>query len=462
MKTLYLRIVLTTALVMLLSSLLAFVISNMYYQYNLKPYNDEKMTDMTNDIIQFYKENPEVSLPAYLNSIGDLGYQIYLADSPDQGTFYGGDFRKKNLDSDLIRQVLGGQVYHGIADFPAKLFITGFFDNSLGNSIGMPITVNGETHALFVRPNVELQFGELRIFFALLLVLTTLISIILVFISTRYIVKPVTRLTEATKQIAKGNYHIKLNARRRDEIGKLANHFSQMAKSLEQLESMRQEFVSNVSHEIQSPLTSIQGFSERLKSNQLTEEERLHYLDVISSESRRLSQLSKQLLTLASLDKEESIIDKQLYSAKDQIKQVVYMLEWNWREKEIALDLQLSSAEVYADPKWMHQVWVNLITNSIKFTDPGGTIRIRLEEKNNHHLIEIEDTGIGIKEEDLPYIFNRFYKTDKVRNRSEGSSGLGLAIVKRIIDMHDGQITVHSELGKGTCIQIWIPISSPE
>ena len=462
MKTLYLRIVLTTALVMLLSSLLAFVISNTYYQYNLKPYNDKKMTVMTNDIIQFYKENPEVNLPAYLNSIGDLGYQIYLADSPDQGTFYGGDFRKKNLDADVIRQVLGGQVYHGIADFPAKLFITGFFDNSLSNSIGMPITVNGKTHALFVRPNVELQFGELRIFFALLLVLTTLISIILVFISTRYIVKPVTRLTEATKQIAKGNYHIKLHARRRDEIGMLANHFSQMAKSLEQLESMRQEFVSNVSHEIQSPLTSIQGFSERLKSNQLTEEERLHYLDVISDESRRLSQLSKQLLTLASLDKEESIIDKQLYSAKDQIKQVVYMLEWNWREKEIALDLQLSSAEVYADPKWMHQVWVNLITNSIKFTDPGGTIRIRLEEKDNHHLIEIEDTGIGIKEEDLPYIFNRFYKTDKVRNRSEGSSGLGLAIVKRIIDMHDGQITVHSELGKGTCIQIWIPISSPE
>lgn len=462
MKTLYLRIVLTTALVMLLSSLLAFVISNAYYQYNLKPYNDEKMTDMTDDMIQFYKENPEVSLPAYLNSIGDLGYQIYLADSPDQGTFYGGDFRKKDLDGDVIRQVLGGQVYHGIAEFPAKLFITGFFDNSLSNSIGMPIAVNGQTHAIFVRPNVELQFGELRIFFALLLVLTTLISIILVFISTRYIVKPVTRLTEATKQIAKGNYHIKLNDRRRDEIGMLANHFSQMAKSLEQLESMRQEFVSNVSHEIQSPLTSIQGFSERLKSSQLTEEDRLHYLDIISDESRRLSQLSKQLLTLASLDKEESIIDKQLYSAKDQIKQVVYMLEWNWREKEIALDLQLSSASIYADPKWMHQVWVNLITNSIKFTEPGGTIRIRLEEEDNHHLIEIEDTGIGITEEDLPYIFNRFYKTDKVRNRSEGSSGLGLAIVKRIIDMHNGQITVHSEPGKGTRIQIWIPISSSD
>ncbi|WP_211747762.1 HAMP domain-containing sensor histidine kinase [Paenibacillus sp. Marseille-Q4541] len=462
MKTLYLRIVLTTVLVMLLSSLMAFVISNAYYQFNLKPYNDEKMTDITSDIIHFYEQNPEVNLPAYLTSVGELGYQIYLAETVDQGTFYGGAFRKEDLRTDKIQKVLNGYVYHGIVAFPVGVFITGFFDNALSNSIGMPIVVDGQTQALFVRPNVELQFGEMRIFFALLLVLTTLISILLVFVSTRYIVKPISRLTEATKQLAKGTYHFKLNVNRRDEIGMLANHFSQMAKSLEQLESMRQEFVSNVSHEIQSPLTSIQGFSERLKSDQLTEEDRLHYLDIISAESRRLSQLSKQLLTLASLDKEDSIMDKQMYSAADQIKQVVYMLEWNWREKDIAMDLHLASAPIYADPKWMHQVWVNLITNSIKFTEPGGTVRIRSYQKEQHYWIEIEDTGIGMHDEEIPYIFNRFYKADKARLRTEGSSGLGLAIVKRIIDMHDGNIVVQSQLGKGTLIQISIPISSPE
>lgn len=459
MKTLYLRIVLTTFLVMLLSSFTAFFISNVYYQSSLKPYNDKKMTDMANDIIQFYSENPEVNLHAYLGSIGDLGYQIYLADAPDHGTFFGGDYRKIDLDNSIVQQVLDGEVYHGIAHFPASMFITGFFDNSLSNSIGMPITVNGQTEALFVRPNVELQFGELRIFLALILVLTAIISILLVFISTRYIVNPITRLTEATKQIAKGTYHIKLNVKRRDEIGMLANHFSQMAKGLEQLESMRQEFVSNVSHEIQSPLTSIQGFSERLKSNQLTEEERLHYLDIISGESRRLSQLSKQLLTLASLDKEDSIIDKQHYSVRDQIKQVIYMLEWNWREKDITVDMQLSPAQLYADPKWMYQVWVNLISNSIKFTQPHGTIRIRFEQDEEYSHIEIEDTGIGIPEEDLPYIFNRFYKTDKSRNQSEGS-GLGLAIAKRIIDMHEGQIHVYSQPGTGTKFHILLPITS--
>src|SRR5690606_37988171 len=149
-------------------------------------------------------------------------------------------------------------------------------------------------------------------------------------VSTRYIVNPIVKLTEATKTLAQGKYNIQLEVKRRDEIGKLAGTFMQMAKSLEQLDQMRQEFVSNVSHEIQSPLASIQGFSHTLQSADLPEEQRRRYLAIIENESRRMSQLGKQLLMLASLDKEEAILDKQMFDVSAQIRQVLFMLEWSW------------------------------------------------------------------------------------------------------------------------------------
>lgn len=171
--------------------------------------------------------------------------------------------------------------------------MTGFFDNELKNTIGIPIEVDGEVQALFVRADTTQQFGEMRMFLAVLLIAVLIFSFLMVLISTRFIVNPIKRLTEATKKIAAGNYHLKLNVNRRDEIGRLANDFSKMSDSLEQTEEKRQEFVSSVSHEIQSPLTSIQGFSQTLREEGLSETERHQYLSIIEKESKRLSALSK-------------------------------------------------------------------------------------------------------------------------------------------------------------------------
>lgn len=459
MKTLYLRIVVTTLFVMLISSLLGFVFTNVYYQYKLKPYNDEKITHMAQDIVAFYENNPRSNVHDYFQNTGNLGYQIFLVNQQGDQSFYGGAFRKKDLDPTVIQNVLHGHIYHGISQFPSTAFITGFFDNVLSNTIGVPIMIDGTPHALFIRPNIELQFGEMRVFFALLMALTTLLSICLVIISTRYIVNPITKLTEATKKLAQGKYNIELHVNRRDEIGHLANHFSKMAKSLEQLEEMRQEFVSNVSHEIQSPLASIQGFAQTLQSDTLSASQRSHYLSIIEDESRRMSLLSKQLLMLASLDKEEDIIEKSTFDVAAQLKQVLFMTEWSWREKELAIDMKLPSTFIYADQKLLQQVWINLITNSIKFTPQGGSISLRLTQNDHKEChIEIKDTGIGISEHDLPYIFNRFYRADQSRNRKEGSSGLGLAITKKIIDLHHGKIHVESQLGEGTTFHVYLPL----
>lgn len=415
---------------------------------------------MAKDIQSYYQNHSSIDINQYLSHISQLGYQMYLVASDGNGTFYGGDFRKKELDQNIIQDVVSGKTYHGINQFPSKLFVTGFFDNVLKNTIGVPVIVDGAPHALFIRPNLEVQFGEMRIFFAILLAVTILLSVIFVVISTRYIVKPISKLTEATKKIAKGNYNIQLQVHRRDEIGQLASHFSSMTKSLEQLEAMRQEFVSNVSHEIQSPLASIQGFSQTLQLETITEEKRKHYLSIIEDESRRLSQLSKQLLTLASLDKEEGIVEKDRFDLSQQIKQVLFMTEWSWREKDIAIDMELPFVFIHADQKLLQQAWTNLITNSIKFRETGGTISINIRSDNEKCYIEISDTGIGISKEDLPHIFQRFYKADKSRIRKEGSSGLGLPITKKIIELHDGKIHVESMLGRGTTFFIELPLTS--
>ncbi|WMT41891.1 hypothetical protein RE628_05435 [Paenibacillus sp. D2_2] len=205
MKSLYIRILFTSILVILVSSVTAFIASNIYYQHNLKPYNDQKISRMAEQIQDFYEMNREVNLNTYLEHVGDLGYQLYLVNEQGNGYFYGGSFRKTGIDQQVIKSVIDGQVYHGIANFPPGLFITGFFDNDLKNTIGVSLKNDEDTFALFIRPNVEVQFGELRNFFAIILILTIGMSIILFVFNTRWVVHPIIKLTEATKMLARGS-----------------------------------------------------------------------------------------------------------------------------------------------------------------------------------------------------------------------------------------------------------------
>lgn len=457
MGTLYVRIISMTMIIIIVSTIAAFLMTNSYYHNHLKPANDDKLTNIAIQIGEILEENSKEFIPEYLSRISTLGYKLHVVDEEMNRTSYGDPFRSEKLDEEHIQAVLNGEEYHGIREYPWKPFIIGFFSNELENSVGIPIEVEGENHALFIRADTEIMFWEMRVFQGILLVLMLALAFLFILISTRFIVQPLVRLREATRKIAAGNYHIKLKVNRTDEIGRLATDFMKMSKSLEQTEAKRQEFVSNVSHEIQSPLTTIQGFSQALQEEKMSHEERMHYLSIIEKESRRLSSLSKQLLTLSLLDREQVLSEKTVYNLSEQLKDVIMTMEWQWQEKNLTVDLDLGSIEVEGERRLLHQVWMNLLSNAIRYTPAGGRIFMQAKEYEESIEVIISDTGIGIAEEHLLRIFERFFIVDTARTRTKSSTGLGLSIVKKIIELHEGTIMVDSEKDKGTSFTVSLP-----
>lgn len=266
-------------------------------------------------------------------------------------------------------------------------------------------------------------------------------------------------IIQAMKMIAEGNFNVDLSFysnqfREQDKhhpYYQIVENIKLMAAKLGEMEEMRQEFISNVSHEIQSPLTSISGFAHALKNEDLKPEERRHYLEIIETESKRLSKLSENLLKLTSLESEHLSLDRKSYRLDYQLRRIILANEPQWMEKKINMDISLDKVTITADEELMDQVWINLLHNSIKFTPQGGTISIAAFKSGEDSIIvKIRDTGIGIEKDTLMHIFERFYKADQSRNRMAGGNGLGLSIVKKIIDLHKGDIRVQSEFGAGT------------
>lgn len=275
MRSLYVKFVWITIGIMIFSSVIAFFISNTYYQQKLKPENDEKNTEIALNIAEFTEQHPEVNLHDYLENISSIGYQLYLVDESGDETSFGAPFREYNLSKSAVEQVLSGNVFHGILNFPQETFVTGFFANELKNTIGVPLAHNDENYALFLRPDIKLLFNEMHILFGWLLALTILLSIIMVLFSTKYLVQPISKLTTATKTLSEGNFNVdELDTERNDELGELSSHFLRMANRLEQTNEMRKEFISNISHDIQSPLSNIKGYTNLLESDSLNPEEK--------------------------------------------------------------------------------------------------------------------------------------------------------------------------------------------
>lgn len=459
MRSLYVKFVVITIGIMIFSGILAFLISNTYYQQKLKPYNDQKNTKIALDIAEFADNHPDINLEEYLENISSIGYQIYLVDNSGKESYFGAPFRENTLSNSTKEQVLNGHIFHGILNFPRETFVTGFFANELKNSIGVPLTHNEEKYALFLRPDIKLLFNEMHILFGWLLALTIILSIVMVIFSTKYLVNPITKLTTATKSLSNGNYNVDLDITRHDELGELSHSFSRMANKLEQMDDMRKEFISNISHDIQSPLSNIKGYTNLLESESISPEEKNNYISIINEEIIRFSTLTKQLLLLASLDRDEDILRRKSFNVGKQMKELIRNYQWQIAEKGITLEFTLPDVEINGDPSLLNTVWDNLLTNAIKYNQSNGSIEISIEEKEKSVLVTFEDTGIGMNDKEKERIFDRFYRADTARTRSVEGTGLGLSIVAAIVKLHGGLIHVNSIENEGTTFVVELPVS---
>lgn len=273
-----------------------------------------------------------------------------------------------------------------------------------------------------------------------------------------YFYKPI---IEALEKISKGDFSVivenRVEQHEQHLLGELINSVNRMAAELNKLELMRQEFISNVSHEIQTPLTSIRGFAQALQNETLSPEDHQHYLTIIETESTRLSRLSDNLLKLASLEADQVKFEPKPYRLDRQLRDLILICEPQWTSKALDLDISLEEVTVTADKDMLSQVWLNLLHNSIKFTPSGGRICISLQSYGDKIACKVADTGVGISEEDQAHIFERFYKADKSRTGLYSGSGLGLSIVQKIVELHKGSITLESQPARGSAFTIYLP-----
>lgn len=298
---------------------------------------------------------------------------------------------------------------------------------------------------------------HIRAFFLTItsLIISTVIATIISGIASKRILRPIRTLSKATEEVAKGNFSVKIGIPKDYEFALLAKNFNKMVHELSSIETLRNDFVSNVSHEIKTPIASIQGFAKLIQDKNLDDDERSEFTDIIISESSRLSKLTSNILKLSKLENQEVITGKAEFALDEQIRCAILIMEPEWSEKGIDLDIDLDKVSIIGNEDLLQQVWLNIIGNAIKFTEKGGTIGIKLMDLKDKIVIKVSDNGVGMNEETQRHIFDKFYQGDK-SHLSKGN-GLGLSLVKRIIELCDGEIKVRSKLYYGTTFTIGLP-----
>ena len=281
------------------------------------------------------------------------------------------------------------------------------------------------------------------------------IGVSLILVMASHIINPLRKITEATKKVATGNLKVKVDVDRKDEIGELAQNFNIMVDELNSIEYLRKDFISNISHELKTPIASIQGFTKLLADDNLSKEEKDEYINIILEETQRLSNLSSNILKLSNLEKQEIVTNKTEFRLDNQIRKAIIMLDEKINSKKIKISLDSSEVSIYEDEDLIMEIWINLINNAIKYSNENGEIKIKVIEKENDVKVSIKDEGIGIPKDKQERIFEKFYQVEN--SRAGEGSGLGLAIVKRIVDLIKGEIEVESKEKQGTKIIVSIP-----
>lgn len=314
--------------------------------------------------------------------------------------------------------------------------------------------VNDDIVSIQIDPksSIASSFGN-RI--GLTLSMMLLLSTVLMFFMSKSVTKPIMQLNAATKKVAQGDFDVRVDVEADNEVAQLARSFNSMVNELKSNELLKSDFISNVSHEFKTPLATVNGFAKLLKEGNCTPEEVSEYADIIEHETGRLSTLCSNILRLSRIENQKIITKPSEFSLDEQMRDVLLILEPQWTQKELELNVELEETSFYADEELLQQVWINIIDNAIKFTEPKGKIDVTLKNFDENVVVTVKDNGIGMTDEAQKHIFEKFYQGD--RSHASDGNGLGLALVKKIVDICSGTITVSSALGQGSQFTVTLP-----
>lgn len=414
-------------------------------------------------IVQGKKISEEYTKAYFTGDLKDLRYELQiLEDYMDASVFFinrdgvlvmaSPRIKDKWIGQALTNMdVLGGVLEGKIVSVEGK--INGMFDEPV-LTVGYPFQV-GQMAGIFMctsMPEIERSIqGMYRVgLFSLIIVM--LVGIILVYISSKKISRPLMQMNDAVKVIARGDFEQRVEIKSQDELGQLGESFNRMAESLYKHEKVSRDFIANVSHDLRSPLTSIQGFLNAVIDGTVPAEEQNHYLKIVLEESQRLAKLTNDIVDLSKALTSTITLEITEFDINDLIRDSLERLEPRLKEKKIRINgiFANKTTLVLADRDKIARVLHNLLDNAIKFSEKDAMIEIETTIKDDKKvLVHVRDYGMGISEEEQKYIFDRFYKADFSRGRDKHGSGLGLSIVRELLLAHGENIDVKSEEGKG-------------
>lgn len=284
---------------------------------------------------------------------------------------------------------------------------------------------------------------------------TLLLALGLIYILSQKLSQPLFQIEAVTRKIAKGELDTRLSVNSNDEIGSLSIAINDLAHELQRYRDSRSEFLANISHELRTPITYLEGYADVLSKGFVEdEEEKQKYLDIISQEARRLNMIIQELFDLSKMEEGRIDLNVEMIDLKLLLEGSIHKVELQAKEKGITIISHLEHAEsISLDRTRMEQVFLNLLDNGIRYTDEGS-LTVKLHQQGDVIIITIEDSGPGISQDELPYIFERFYRVEKSRSRQYGGTGLGLSIVQKLVELQGGSIEVKSIVGEGTIFMI--------
>ncbi|MGN1416014.1 MAG: ATP-binding protein [Oscillospiraceae bacterium] len=440
---------------------------------SLETYQRDMKNDLTNDVIEAVEfaqvavisdtasSETAAVITNYFNTLSaHTDTDLFLTDDAGR-VLYCSDSIQSIMDRTVSEIIMSGIREEGTYSFST---MNGFYEETWFN-MGYKVTCGGRVFYVFGRKSADsMRAYMVRLLSSYLLTAVIVMSLFypVLYYSIMHIVRPISDMTKAAQRFGEGDFSQKIKTVDDSELGYLANAMNEMAASLEQIEETRKSFISNVSHELKTPMTTIGGFVDGILDGTIPKAQHRYYLRIVSEEVDRLARLVRSMLNISKYESGEVELQTESFEANALIFKTVLLFEKRIDDKHVQIE-GLDSDRFYlnADIDLTQQVIYNLTENAVKFVNDGGTITFGYEVRGDLTAIRIRNSGEGLKQNEISKVFDRFYKTDESRGKDKTGVGLGLSIVRSIIKLHNGEILVRSKSGEYTEFEFTLPTGTP-